>query len=128
GRATLVRDFSLTTCGSTPVSLLPILPRNEAGSNSILLGVLMGAFGIGGMISGLVIVPRIKKISIEKRVTSATILYAFALSVMSFQHGIIVVLAGVVSVGTALIIITSSLNFIAYNSVSSWVRTRIVSV
>src|SRR3989441_2220841 len=127
-RALFVRDFSLTICGSALVSLLPLLARNEAGSNSILFGVLMGAFGIGGMISGLIIVPRIKKISIEKRVASATILYAVAMAVLSFQHGIIVVFAGVFAVGTALIIITSSLNFIAYNSVSSWVRTRVVSV
>src|SRR5713226_5266260 len=68
-RALFVRDFALTICGRALVSLLPLLARNEAGSNSILFGILVGAFGIGGMISGLVIVPRIKKISIEKRVT-----------------------------------------------------------
>ncbi|HEV2193384.1 MAG TPA: MFS transporter [Nitrosopumilaceae archaeon] len=127
-RALFVRDFSLTICGSALVSLLPLLARNEAGSNSILFGILMGAFGIGGMISGLIIVPRIKKMSIEKRVKSATILYAVAMAVLAFQHNIIVVFIGVFAVGTALIIITSSLNFVAYNSVSSWVRTRVVSV
>jgi len=127
-RALFVRDFSLTICGSALVSLLPLLARNEAGSNSILFGILIGAFGIGGMISGVVIVPRIKKISIEKRVAGATILYAIALAVLSFQHEIIIVFIGIFAVGTALIIITSSLNFIAYNSVSSWVRTRVVSV
>jgi MFS family permease/quinol monooxygenase YgiN len=127
-RALFVRDFSLTICGSALISLLPLLARNQAGSNSILFGILVGAFGIGGMISGLVIVPRIKKISIEKRVSSATILYAIALAVLSFQHEIIIVFIGIFAVGTALIIITSSLNFIAYNSVSSWVRTRVVSV
>src|SRR5437879_606790 len=127
-RALFVRDFSLTICGSALVSLLPLLARNEAGSNSILFGILIGAFGIGGMVSGLVIVPRIKKISIEKRVTSATILYAVAMAVLSFQHEIIIVFIGIFAVGTALIIITSSLNFVAYNSVASWVRTRVVSV
>ena len=127
-RALFVRDFSLTICGSALVSLLPLLARNEAGSNSILFGILIGAFGIGGMISGVVIVPRIKKISIEKRVTSATILYAVAMAVLSFQHEIIIVFIGIFAVGTALIIITSSLNFVAYNSVASWVRTRVVSV
>jgi transmembrane secretion effector len=127
-RALFVRDFSLTICGSALVSLLPLLARSEAGSNSILFGILVGAFGIGGLISGLVIVPRIKKISIEKRVAGATILYASALAILSFQHGIIVVFIGIFAVGTALIIITSSLNFVAYNSVSSWVRTRVVSV
>src|SRR5713226_7433640 len=123
-RALFVRDFALTICGSALVSLLPLLARNEAGSNSILIG----AFGIGGMISGLVIVPRIKKTLIEKRVTSATILYAVAMAVLSFQHDIIIVFVGIFAVGTALIIITSSLNFVAYNSVSAWVRTRVVSV
>jgi len=127
-RALFVRDFALTICGSALISLLPLLARNEAGSNSILFGILIGAFGIGGMISGLVIVPRIKKTSIEKRVTSATILYAVAMAVLSFQHDIIIVFVGIFAVGTALIIITSSLNFVAYNSVSSWVRTRVVSV
>src|SRR2546421_222722 len=117
-RALFVRDFSLTICGSALVSLLPLLARNEAGSNSILFGIMIGAFGIGGMISGLVIVPRIKKVSIEKRVTSATILYAVALTVLSFQHDIIIVSLGIFASGTALIIITSSLNFVAYNSVS----------
>jgi MFS family permease len=127
-RALFVRDFAITICGSALVSLLPLLARNEAGSNSILFGVLIGAFGIGGMISGLVIVPRIKKLSIEKRVTGATILYAVAMAGLSFQHEIIVVFIGIFAVGTALIVITSSLNFVAYNSVSSWVRTRVVSV
>lgn len=127
-RALLVRDFATTICGSAVISLLPLLARNEAGSNSILFGILIGAFGIGGLISGLLIVPRIKKMSIEKRVASATILYATAMAVISIQHGIIIVFIGIFAVGTALIIITSSLNFVAYNSVSSWVRTRVVSV
>lgn len=127
-RALFVRDFAFTICASSLVSLLPLLARDETGSNSILFGILISAFGIGGMISGLLIVPRIKRISIEKRVVGATILYAFALVVISFQHEIIIVFVGVFVVGTALMIVTSSLNFVAYNSVSSWVRTRVVSV
>ncbi|MDE1827111.1 MAG: MFS transporter [Thaumarchaeota archaeon] len=126
-RALLVRDFALTICGSALVSLLPLLARNEAGSNSILFGILVGAFGIGGLVSGLVIVPRIK-MSIEKRVASATILYAAAMAAISLLHGIITLFVGVFAVGTALIVMTSSLNFVAYNSVSSWVKTRVVSV
>lgn len=127
-RALLVRDFAITICGSAVISLLPLLARNEAGSNSILFGILIGAFGIGGLISGFVIVPRIKNISIEKRVAGATILYAVAMTVIAFHNGIVILFVGIVTVGTALIIMTSSLNFVAYNSVSSWVRTRVVSV
>lgn len=127
-RSLLVRDFALTICGSAVVSLLPLLARNEAGSNSILFGILVGAFGIGGLVSGLLIVPRIKNMSIEKRVKSATILYATAMAVIALEHGIIALFVGVFAVGTALIVMTSSLNFVAYNSVSSWVKTRVVSV
>jgi predicted MFS family arabinose efflux permease len=52
-RALFVRDFAFTICASALVSLLPLLARNETGSNSLLFGILVGAFGIGGMISGL---------------------------------------------------------------------------
>jgi quinol monooxygenase YgiN len=51
-----------------------------------------------------------------------------AMTVISFQHDIAILFVGIFTIGTSLIIITSSLNFIAYNSVSSWVRTRVVSV
>jgi len=127
-RALLVRDFAITICGSAVISLLPLLARNEAGSNSILFGFLVGALGLGGLFSGFVIVPRMKNISIEKRVTGAIILYAIAMVVISFHHGIAILFVGIFAIGTALIIISSSLNFVAYNSVSSWVRTRVVSV
>src|SRR5256712_6080280 len=127
-RALFVRDFALTICGSALISLLPLLARNEAGSNSILFGILVGAFGIGGMIGGLIIVPRIKMVSIEKRVSIATIVFAVALAVLSFQHDIITLFVAVFAVGMALVVTNSSLNFVAYNSVSSWVRTRVVSV
>jgi len=127
-RALLVRDFAITICASAVISLLPLVVRNEAGSNSILFGFLIGVLGIGGLISGFVIVPRIKNISIEKRVAVATILYAIAMAVISFHYGIIILSIGIFTIGTSLIIITSSLNFVAYNSVSSWVRTRVVSV
>jgi MFS family permease len=127
-RALLVRDFAITICGSAVISLLPLLARNDAGSNSILFGILVGALGLGGLFSGFVLVPRIKKISIEKRVTGAIILYAVAMVIISFHHGIAILFVGIFAIGTALIIISSSLNFVAYNSVSSWVRTRVVSV
>lgn len=89
---------------------------------------MVGAFGIGGMTSGLALVPRIKKMSIEKRVTSATVLYAIAMASVAFWHDVITVFVGVFVAGTALIVISSGLNFVAYSSVPSWVRTRVVSV
>jgi len=127
-RSLFVRDFALTICGSALISLLPILARSEAGSNSILFGILVGAFGIGGLISGLIIVPRLKGISIEKRVKGAVILYAIGMAVVALQHNIYTVFIGIFVVGTALIVTSSSLNFVAFNSVPSWVRTRVVSV
>ena len=91
-------------------------------------GILVGAFGIGGMLGGLIIVPRIKMVSIEKRVTIATVVFAVSMAVLSFQHDAITLFVGVFAVGTSLVVTNSSLNFVAYNSVSSWVRTRVVSV
>ncbi|HXU95066.1 MAG TPA: MFS transporter [Candidatus Nitrosotalea sp.] len=127
-RSLLIRGFSITICGSAVISLLPLLARNEAGSNSILFGILVGALGMGGLLSGFVIVPRIKHLSIEKRVAGAIILYAAAAVIIAFHHGDAILFVGIFAIGTALIIVTSSLNFVAYNSVPSWVKTRVVSV
>jgi MFS family permease len=127
-RALFVRDFALTICGSALISLLPLLARNEAGPNSILFGLLVGAFGIGGMTGGLVIVPRIRTVSIEKRVTIATIAFAVSMAILSFQHDAITLFVAVFTIGTSLVTANSSLNFVAYNSVPSWVKTRVVSV
>ncbi len=127
-RSLFVRDFAFTICSSSVVSLLPLLVRNQTGENPILFGILVGSFGIGGLISGLILVPRLQKISIERRVIGATILYAITLGALAFQHNIITVFLGVFTVGTALIVVTSSLNFVAYNSVTLWVKTRVVSV
>jgi len=127
-RSLLVRDFAITICGSAVISLLPLLARNIAGSNSILFGILVGAFGMGGLITGLAIAPRLKNMSIERRVVGSTILYACAMAAISFQNGVITLFIGMFTIGVALIIISSSLNFVAYNSVSSWVKTRVVSV
>jgi len=127
-RSLFVRDFAFTICASSIVSLLPLLVRNQTGMNSILFGILVGSFGIGGLISGLILVPKLQRISIEKRVIGATILYAIAIGALSFLHDVMAVFVGVFTVGTALIVVTSSLNFVAYNSVTSWVKTRVVSV
>lgn len=127
-RALFVRDFALTICGSALIALLPLLARNEAGSNSILFGLLVGAFGIGGMIGGLVIVPRIRRIPVGNRVIIATIAFALSLAILSFQHDVITLFLAVLTIGTSLVIANSSLNFVAYNSVPSWVKTRVVSV
>ena len=127
-RALFVRDFALTICGSALISMLPLLARNGAGSNSILFGVLVGAFGIGGMIGGLVIVPRIGKIPIERKVIMATITFSISLAIISFEHDALTLFLAVLAIGTSLVIANSSLNFVAYNSVPSWVKTRVVSV
>src|SRR3989449_2033381 len=119
-RALFVRDLTLTICGSALISLLPLLARNEAGSNSILFGILVGAFGIGGMIGGVIIVARIKMGAIEKRGSIATILFLVGFAVLSFQDDIISLFFSLFSVGTSLVVTNSSLNFVAYNSVSSW--------
>ena len=126
-RSLVVRDFALTICGSALVSLLPLLARSSAGSDSILFGVLVGAFGMGGLVSGLLIVPRLN-LSIERRVKTATVVMATAMVLLSLRHDAISIFVGVFAYGTSLIVITSGLNFVAYNSVSSWVKTRVVSV
>jgi len=76
----------------------------------------------------LLLVPRIRDMPIERRVIGATVLSAVAIAALALLHDAVSLFIAVFVVGTAFIVASSSLNFVAYNSVASWVRTRVVSV
>jgi len=48
------------------LSLLPLLAKQELGLDSTGFGLLLGSFGVGAIIGGIVILPRLRpKASVE---------------------------------------------------------------
>ena len=55
----IVRAGLFTLCSSALLSLLPLLAKRELGLDSTGFGVLLGSFGMGAIIGGIIILPAI---------------------------------------------------------------------
>ena len=56
----IVRAGLFTLCSSALLSLLPLLAKHELRLDSIGFGLLLGFFGTGAIIGGIVILPKLR--------------------------------------------------------------------
>lgn len=109
-------------------AFFPIVARSRLGLSSAGFGMLLGFFGIGGLI-GAAILPKVQhKTSMNFLVALSTILFAlviFALAVLKdFKLLSIAMVIGGISWLTVLSIFNTSVQSI----IPSWVRGRVISV
>ncbi len=72
-------------CGSSLLSLLPLLAKQELGLDSVGFGLLRGSFGIGAIISGIGILPKIRsRASSESIITSSIGLLAIVIFAIGY--------------------------------------------
>src|ERR687885_1240873 len=68
----IVRAGLFTLCSSALLSLLPLLAKRELGLDSTGFGLLLGSFGAGAIIGGIVILPKLRpKVSVESLITGS---------------------------------------------------------
>src|SRR4029079_9435310 len=66
----IIRAGLFTLCSSALLSLLPLLAKHDLGLDSIGFGLLLGSFGVGAVIGGIVILPRLRpRASVESLIT-----------------------------------------------------------
>jgi MFS family permease len=56
----IVRAGLFTLCSSALLSLLPLLAKHQLGLDSTGFGLLLGSFGMGAILGGIVILPRLQ--------------------------------------------------------------------
>ncbi|MGI0082198.1 MAG: MFS transporter [Nitrosopumilaceae archaeon] len=127
--ALFVRDIAFAIPSSALMALLPLLSRQTLGLDSTGFGFLVGSVGLGAIIGGFLILPKLPKSwSIERRFACAIFLFAFTMIVLSYQRDFVLLCLAMVGSGIAQITIMSSLNFSSYKSSPKWVGTRVLSV
>lgn len=124
----IVRVGLFTLCSSALLSLLPLLAKHELALDSIGFGLLLGSFGAGAIIGGIVILPRLRKVSVESLITASIVL----LAIVTFTMGYVRVfdLACVVMGlgGVAYITILSKFYTIGIKSAPKWIGARVLAV
>jgi MFS family permease len=125
----IVRAGLFTLCSSALLSLLPLLAKHELGLNPTGFGLLLGSFGMGAIIGGIAILPRLQPlVSVESLMTSCIGLLAVVILTMGYvrDFGILCIVMGIG--GVAYITILSNFYTIGMKSAPKWIGARVLAV
>jgi MFS family permease len=128
-QAVMLRAFFSFFCGSALMALLPLLAREELGVGPEAFGTLMGAVGIGAIVTALFIAP-----ALNARFSRDTIVFGASLVLSGALFGVgevrdPVLFAGVLFVfGGSWMICMLSFQVAAQMVLPAWVRGRGLSM
>jgi MFS family permease len=130
--STIHAVLARVTAFAIPISVLPaLLPafvRYELSLDSSVYGILFGLFGLGAIVGGLVIMPRIiRKVSADWIAIIATISFLVSLAVLATVQNIALLALAMVLAGVAQIMAFATLGFVLYGSLPNWVIARAAS-
>jgi MFS family permease len=124
----IVRAGLFTLCSSALLSLLPLLAKLELGLDSTGFGLLLGSFGMGAIVGGIVILPRLRQASVESLITGSITILAIVTFTMGYvrDFGILCIVMGLG--GAAYITILSKFYTIGIKSAPKWIGARVLSI
>ena len=125
----IIRAGLFTLCSSALLSLLPLLAKRDLGLDSIGYGLLLGSFGIGAIIGGIVILPWLRsKASVESLITLSIALLAIVTFTMGYVRFFEIACLVMGIGGIAYITILSKFYTIGVKSAPKWIGARVLSV
>ena len=125
----IVRAGLFTLCSSALLSLLPLLAKRELGLDSTGFGLLLGSFGMGAIVGGIVILPRLRsKASVESLITGSIALLAIVTFTMGYVQDFVILCIVMGLGGAAYITIISKFYTIGIKSAPKWIGARVLAV
>ena len=125
----IIRAGLFTLCSSALLSLLPLLAKHDLGLDSIGFGLLLGSFGAGAIIGGIVILPRLQhKASVESLITISIALLAIVTLTMGYVRVFDLACMVMGLGGIAYITILSKFYTIGIKSAPKWIGARVLAV
>ncbi len=125
----IVRAGLFTLCSSALLSLLPLLAKHQLGVGSMGFGLLLGSFGMGAIVGGIVILPRLRsKASVESLITGSIALLAIVTFTMGYVQDFVILCIVMGLGGAAYITIISKFYTIGIKSAPKWIGARVLAV
>jgi MFS family permease len=123
-KAVLIRGAAFFVFASASWALLPLIVRQQLHQGPGTYGLFLACLGIGAII-GALLMPQINaRMSRDKIVASATVLYSFAMLALAHSGNVYAAGAAMLLTGTAWISVVSSLMTAAQTALPGWVRAR----
>jgi len=127
--ALIMRVGLFTLCSSALLSLLPLLAKHDLGLDSIGFGLLLGSFGVGAIVGGIIVLPKLRlKVSVESLITFSIGLLAVVTFMMGFIHIFPIACVVMALGGIAFIMILSKFYMIGVKSAPRWIGARVLAV
>ena len=128
-RVLIVRAGLFTLCSSALLSLLPFLARHELGLDSTGFGLLLGSFGMGAIVGGIVFLPRLRpKVSVESLIAGSIALLSIVTFAIGYLQDFIILCVAMALGGAAYITILSTFYTIGIRSAPRWIGARVLAV
>src|ERR687883_562222 len=125
----IVRAGLFTLCSSALLSLLPLLAKRELGLDSTGFGLLLGSFGMGAIVGGIVILPRLRpKASVESLITGSIALLAIVTFTVGYVRDFRILCIVMGLGGVAYITVISKFYTIGMKSAPRWIGARVLAV
>ena len=125
----IVRAGLFTLCSSALLSLLPLLAKHQLGLDSTGFGLLLGSFGMGAIIGGIAILPRLRpKASVESLITGSIALLAIVTFTMGYVRDFAILCLVMGIGGSAYITILSIFYTVGIKSAPRWIGARVLAV
>ena len=125
----IVRAGLFTLCSSALLSLLPLLAKRELGLDSTGFGLLLGSFGMGAIVGGIVMLPRLRsKVSVESLITGSIALLAIVTFTVGYVQDFVILCIVMGLGGAAYITIISKFYTIGIKSAPKWIGARVLAV
>jgi MFS family permease len=125
----IVRAGLFTLCSSALLSLVPLLAKHELRLDSTGFGLLLGSFGTGAIIGGIVILPKLRpKVSVESLITGSIGLLATVTFTMGYLRDFAILCMVMGLGGVAYIMILSKFYTIGMKSAPKWIGARVLAV
>src|ERR671923_431083 len=126
--AVLARVTAFAIPISAVPALLPAFVRHDLGLDSSVYGIMFGLFGLGAIVGGLIVMPRvIRKVSADWIAVIATISFLVSLAVIATMQNIAFLASAMVLAGVAQIMAFATLGFVLYGTLPGWVTARAAS-
>jgi MFS family permease len=125
----IVRAGLFTLCSSALLSLVPLLAKHELRLDSTGFGLLLGSFGTGAIIGGIVILPKLRpKVSVESLITGSIGILATVIFTMGYLRDFAILCMVMGLGGVAYIMILSKFYTIGMKSAPKWIGARVLAV
>ncbi len=125
----IIRAGLFTLCSSALLSLLPLLAKRELGLDSTGFGLLLGSFGMGAIIGGIIILPQLRsRVSVESLITGSIAILAIVTFIMGYARDFDILCIVMGLGGAAYITILSEFYTIGMKSAPKWIGARVLAI